>query len=434
MINIQMRCLFLLFSSVADMTDRFGPRMAGSRALEDSIDYVLEEMKAAGLETHTHNVTVPHWERGLERAELLAPRKQVFNVLGLGGGVSTPPGGITANVIAVETFDELDQMPASQVEGKIVVFAPKWVRYGKTVSYRYNGPSVASKKGAVAALIRSITPFSIATPHTGWVHYEKDVPKIPAASLTVEDADLLLRMYRRNETVKMRLELNSQDLGTSLSRNAIGELLGEKKRPVVVLSGHIDSWDVGVGALDDAAGSYVSWKALELIKKIDLPKPKRTLRAILWTGEEQDVSGAVQYAQTFNATEKDEFNFFMESDQGTFQPLGLDFTGNAEAECIFREILNVAGAPLNATKFASPIDAGPDINVWAKRGFPASSLLTDNDKYFWWHHSAGDTMNVLNSDELDKNCALLAAAAYIIADLSVDMPKSDIVPFKIKTK
>lgn len=416
--------------SVADLTDRFGPRLSGSQALEDAIDYVLKEMQAAGLITHTHDVQVPHWERGLERAELIVPRRHIFNILGLGGGVSTPAGGITADLIVVETFKEFDELPASQVQGKIVVFVPQWNGYVQTVAYRYNAPSIASKKGAVAALIKSITPFSIGAPHTGLVHYDEKVPKIPAAALTVEDADLLLRMYQRNITMTMRLALNSNNLGNATSRNVIGELPGEQERPVVVLSGHIDSWDIGVGAMDDAAGSYVAWKALQLIKYIDLPRPKRTLRAILWTGEEQGLFGARQYAGKFKQTEKDEFNFFMETDHGTFRPLGLDFSGNPEAECIFKEILQVVGAPLNATKFDSPIGAGPDIDIWAKRGFPAASLLNENSRYFWWHHSAGDSMAVLNSDELDMNCALFAATAYIIADLSIDMPKSDIVPYK----
>lgn len=420
--------MFVFLYRLAELTDTIGPRMSGSQALEDAIDFVLGQMKAAGLPTHTQNVSVPHWERGFEQAQLLTPRNQTLNILGLGGSVSTPPGGITADIVAVETFEEFDRLSRHQVEGKIVVFVPTWKGYGKTVGYRNKGPSIASRKGAVAALIRSITPFSIASPHTGWQEYDANVTKIPAASLTVEDAELLLRLYRRNVTARMHLELNAKTYADAISRNTIAELKGEQDRSVVVLSGHIDSWDVGVGALDDGGGSYVSWKALELLKSLGLRTPKRTIRAILWTAEEQGLFGAVQYAEQFKLTEKEEFNFFMESDQGTFRPLGLDFSGNAEAECIFREVLSVVGAPLNATKFDSPIDAGPDIEVWAQRGFPSASLLTENDKYFYWHHSAGDTMSVLNSEDLDKNCALFAAAAYVIADLSVDMPKSDISP------
>lgn len=398
--------------------------MTGSQALEDSIDFVLGQMKAAGLPTYTQNVTVPHWERGFESAEIIAPRKQNLNILALGGSVSTPPGGITAEVVVVQTFEEFDQLSRDKVEGKILVFVPTWIGYGKTVAYRNKGPSIAAKKGAVAALIRSITPFSMATLHTGWHTYAEDAPRIPAASITVEDAEFMLRTYRRNITMSLRLEINTKDLGNATSRNTIAELHGVQERPVVVVSGHLDSWDVGVGALDDGAGSYVAWKALELLKLIGLKTPKRPIRAILWTAEEQCLCGAVQYAEKYKLTEKEEFNFFIESDMGTFQPRGLDFSGNTEAKCIFKEILKVVGSPLNATNFDSPIDAGPDIQVWAKRGFPSATLLNDNEKYFWWHHSAGDTMSVLNSDELDKNCALFAAAAYVIADLSIDMPKN----------
>lgn len=236
------------------------------------------------------------------------------------------------------------------------------------------------------------------------------------------DAYMLLRMHRRGEQITLHLEMDDRNLGEFVSRNTIGELAGEK--PVVVLSGHLDSWDVGVGAMDDGGGAFIAWKALHLLKRLGL-KPKRTLRAILWTGEEQGIVGAGEYESQHKEGEQEEFNFFMESDMGTFTPLGLDFSGNAEAECIFKEILKLM-TPLNATQFNSPIDAGPDIERWADRGFPSASLMTKNEKYFYYHHSAGDSMLVENADDLDKNTALFASAAYIIANLSVDMPRDAI--------
>lgn len=174
--------------------------------------------------------------------------------------------------------------------------------------------------------------------------------------------------------------------------------------------------------MDDGGGAFISWKALHLLKRLNLKPPKRTIRAILWTAEEQGIVGASEYEKQHKAGEKEEFNFFIESDMGTFTPLGLDFSGNKEAECIFKEVLKLM-TPLNATQFNSPIDAGPDIERWANRGFPSASLINKNDNYFYFHHTAGDSMLVENPDDLDKNTALFAAAAYVIANLSVDMPK-----------
>lgn len=200
------------------------------------------------------------------------------------------------------------------------------------------------------------------------------------------------------------------------------QFLGETKTPVVVVSGHLDSWDIGVGAMDDGGGAFISWKALHLLKRLNLKPPKRTIRAILWTAEEIGIVGAREYERQHKSREEEEFNFFIESDMGTFTPLGLDFSGNKEAECIFKEVLKLM-KPLNATKFDSPINAGPDIARWANRGFPSASLINQNEKYFYYHHSAGDSMLVENSDDLDKNTALFASAEYVIANLSVDMPK-----------
>ncbi|CAO1321945.1 unnamed protein product [Diamesa serratosioi] len=413
------------FESLAELTDTFGPRMTGSDSLEHAIDYVVDEMKKAGLENvHTENATAPHWTRGYENADMVTPWKRNLPILGLGSSVGTPRGGIIADVIAYESFDEFKNVPDSEVKGKIVVFVPKWESYGKTVVYRSNAASVAARKGAVGALIRSITPFSINSPHTGHQNYAEDVNKIPVAALTVEDAEMILRMFRRGQKVQIRLEMEDRNMGECVTRNTIGELQGTKftNTSVVVVSGHLDSWDVGVGAMDDGGGAMISWKAIEFLKAMGL-RPKRTIRAILWTSEEQGLVGAEEYMKAHKSTEKEEFNFFMESDIGTFEPIGLDFTGTADAECIIKEILKLM-TPLNATEFNSPTDGGPDISHWVDRGFPGASLMNKNEKYFWYHHSQGDRLDVEDSGSLDKCAALWASAAYIIADLSVDIPRN----------
>lgn len=409
---------------MAELTDKFGGRMSGSQNLEDAIDYMVVEMKKADLDNvHTENATVPHWERGYENCDMISPRRAKINICGFGFTVGTLRGGLIADVIAVESFDEFDKLPESEVQGKIVLFVPEWQGYGKTVRYRSQAASVASRKGAVAALVRSITPYSIGSLHTGMQTYAADVKnKIPVAAVTVEDAYSMLRLYRRGEKITLHLDMEDRNLGDFISRNTIAELAGETKIPVVVVSGHLDSWDIGVGAMDDGGGAFIAWKALHLLKRLNVKPPKRTIRAILWTAEEQGIVGAGEYEKQHKSREKEEFNFFIESDMGTFSPLGLDFSGNKDAECIFKEILKLM-APLNATKFDSPIDAGPDISRWVSRGFPGASLINKNEKYFNYHHSAGDSMLVEDPDDLDKNTALFAAAAYVIANLSVDMPK-----------
>lgn len=329
------------YESLEELTDNFGPRMSCSEPLEKATDYVVENMKKSGLENvHNENATAPYWIRGFESADLVSPWKRNLPILGLGSTVGTPRGGIIADVIAVESFEEFKTVPDENVKGKIVVFVPKWEGYGKTVAYRDYAATEAAKKGAVASLIRSVTPFSISSPHTGQQHYSDDVKKIPAAALTVEDAEMILRMYRKGKTVTIHLEMADRNVGSCTTRNTIGELVGTKytNKSVVVVSGHLDSWDVGVGAMDDGGGAMISWKAVEFLKDMGF-RAKRTIRAILWTSEEQGIFGAQSYMAQHKDNEKDEFNFFMESDIGTFEPRGLDYSGNADGACIIKEVL-----------------------------------------------------------------------------------------------
>ncbi|XP_053690763.1 carboxypeptidase Q-like [Sabethes cyaneus] len=413
------------WGSLAELTDTFGPRMAGTEQLEKAIDYSIERMRQDGLENvHTEDAPVPHWVRGYESAVLVEPFLKKLPILGLGTSVGTPEGGISAYAVVVESFEELEALPMETVEGRIVVFVPEWVNYGVTGQYRREGASAAAKKGAVAALIRSVTPFSIGSPHTGVQAYEAGVTKIPVASITVEDAEMLLRKYRRGETLKLHLVMEDYNLDPFVSRNAIGELVGTvySNTSVVVVSGHLDSWDVGVGAMDDAGGVMISWKALTYLKAMGL-RPRRTIRAILWTGEEQGTWGGKQYYEDHREHQEDEFNFFFESDSGTFNPIGYEFVGNEQAGCIFEEIVKLM-APLNITNFRTTSGAGPDISYWIDDGFPAATFMHENDRYFWFHHTEGDSMLVENSENLDKCTAIWAAAAYVVADLSVPIPRS----------
>lgn len=232
------------WNSLSEFVDRFGPRFSGSKSLENSIDYMVDKLKEVGLENvHTENATIPRWQRGFESAQLVQPHEQNLPILGFGFSVGTPRGGLIADVIVVESFDEFDKLSEDVVHGKIVVFVPEWVSYGVTVQYRSKGASVASKKGAVAALVRSITPFSIGSPHTGMQTYEKGVNEIPVAAVTVEDAEMLLRLYRRGVPISIRLEMDDRNLDPYVSRNTISELQGRTQpidKKVVVVSGHLD--------------------------------------------------------------------------------------------------------------------------------------------------------------------------------------------------
>lgn len=382
--------------SLSTFIERFGPRHTGTAVLESAIDAVVEEMTARGLENvHTEDAMVPHWERGFESADLVKPYAQRLNILGLGSSVGTPRGGIIAPVLAVRTFEEFAAISDTDVSGHIVLFAPEWHGYGETSKYRSRAASVAAGKGAVAALVRSITPFSIGSPHTGQQTYEAGVRKIPVAAVTVEDAEKMLTMCRRGTPVEVRLEMGARNFPDPvLSRNTIAEVRGKsavagKNESVVVLAGHLDSWDIGNGAMDDAGGAFVAWKALDFLLRLGL-RPRRSLRAILWTAEEQGYVGAKEYRERHRQTEEDEFAFFLESDSGTFEPTGLALTGNKDAECLLQEVLQLM-APLNATELKTPSEALSDLEWWADDGFPSASLETRNEQYFLFHHSAGDS-------------------------------------------
>lgn len=361
---------------------------------------------------------MPHWVRVHESAKMLQPHAKNIALLGLGSSVSTPPEGITAEAIVISSFDDLKKMDKQSIEGKIVVFDAHYVSYGETVVYRSQGASKAAKKGAVATLVRSITPFSIYSPHTGAQSYEDNIPKIPTAAITLEDADLLRRLQDSGETIVLHINM-SYTSDTKKSRNTLIDLKGgsypEKQ---VIVSGHIDSWDVGQGAMDDGGGMMISWFVPVVLNILKL-KPKRTIRAILWTAEEPGLVGAQAYLKK-HMNELDNINFIMESDEGTFKPLGLDIAGSPKARCIVKEVLKQF-TPIN--KITNSGYPGSDIVIFVQKRVPGASLLNENERYFWYHHSEGDTMNVQNMKDVVDCAAFWAAFSFVIADLSVDIPR-----------
>jgi carboxypeptidase Q len=270
---------------LAELVDEFGPRFSGTEALEASLDWILERMAADGLENvRAEPVMVPRWIRGDESMELTAPRSKSMAVLGLGGSVGTPQEGIREEVLVVESFAELQER-ASEADGKIVLFDAPFTDYGQTVQYRGNGAVAAARAGAVASLIRSVTPFSMNTPHTGGMSYQDGVPQIPHAAITVEDAQMLHRMQDRGESIEVVLKMGARNEGMVPSRNVMAEIVGwEHPDEVVVLGGHSDSWDVGQGAMDDAGGVVAAWEAVLLLKDLGL-RPWLTVRVVGWTAD-----------------------------------------------------------------------------------------------------------------------------------------------------
>ena len=409
------------WNRTATLTDKFGHRLSGSRALEDALDWIMAEMKRDGLENvHGEPVTVPHWVRGDESATLVRPRSVKLNMIGLGGSIGTPPEGITAPVLIVNSFEDLTAR-RGEVAGKIVLFDVPFTNYGATVRYRSIGAIEAARHGAVASLIRSVGSYSIQNPHTGSMRYDTAVRRIPAAALSTEDAMMLHRMQRRGDDVVLNLRMSARQLPDAQSRNVVAELRGSQRPDeIVVIGGHIDSWDVGQGAMDDAGGSVAAWEAVRLIQKLGL-RPRRTIRVVLWTNEENGLRGATAYRDA-HLGEIDRHVLAIESDNGVFKPSGYSIAGNDAALETGRQIASL----LSSFGATDARRGGPqaDVSPLAERGVPAASLLVDGSRYFWFHHSAGDTMDKLSPREMAECVAAMAVLAYVAADMPDRFPRA----------
>jgi len=413
------------YHRVAQLVDRFGHRLAGSRSLEAAIDWILAEMTKDGLQNvRGEPVRVTHWVRGAESVVLLKPRLDTLAMLGLGGSVGTPREGITAPVLVVSSFQELERRKG-EARGKIVLFDVPFTTYSETRLYRSNGPSAAARAGAVACLIRSVASFSIRSPHTGRTTYDSTVRRVPAAALSVEDAMMLHRMQDRGEPLVLTLRMGARQLPPAQSRNVVAELVGrEKPDEVVVLGGHIDSWDVGQGAMDDAGGSVAAWEAVRLMHRLGL-RPRRTVRVVLWTNEENGVEGGRAYRDAHRA-ELGRHVMAMESDGGTFQPRGFAFAGSDSAAALVRQAASLLGS-IGATA-VEHVSESPDADIGplVEQGVPGIGLQVDGTRYFWYHHSDGDTLDKLDPAEVARCVAALAVMAYVIADLPGGLPRSQV--------
>lgn len=408
------------YDRLGELVDRFGPRFSGTPQLERAIDWILLEMSRDGLQNiRGERVMVPRWVRGSESATLVSPRRAPLHMLGLGGSVGTPPAGITAPVLVVRSFEELRER-AALARGKIVLFDVPFTTYGETVRYRGSGASEAARVGAVGALIRSVASASLQTPHTGSLRYDTTVRRIPAAALSVEDAAMLARMHDRGERVAVTLRMNARTHPDVPSRNVVAELVGrERPEEIIVVGGHIDSWDVGQGAVDDAGGSVAAWEAVRLLQRLGL-RPRRTIRVVLWTNEENGLNGATSYRDR-HAAALDRHVLAIESDGGVFAPQGFSVAGSDATVAAITEI-----AALLQRIGASSVQrggAGADIGPLVQRGVPGAGLIVDGAEYFWYHHSAADMFDKIDAAEFTQCVAALAVLAYVAAEMPELIPR-----------
>jgi len=405
-----------------------GHRLSGSDNLERAVKWTADAMRADGQENvRLDKVMVPHWVRGTESATMISPRKKSLAMLGLGGSVGTPEGGITAPVIVVADEDELNAV-GDAARGKIVLFnkvmppydPEKGSGYGETVKYRTSGARLAAAKGAVAALVRSVTANSLYTPHTGAMNYGDAETKIPTAAITVEDAETIAKMTKRGTEVVISLKMDAKTLPDAESANVIGELRGSTDpEEVVVIGGHLDSWDVGHGAHDDGGGCIVAMEVINVLRKLDL-RPRRTIRVVLFTNEENGLRGGNAYADDH----KDELTNHVaaiETDSGVFAPRGLSVgceIPGREAVAVeqIREMMSLFPDSFVALETRTG-GGGADISPMRSSGLVLMGHNVEGSRYFNYHHTPADTIDKVDPTELSQNVALLAVTAYIIADM-----------------
>jgi len=414
------------YARLAHLTDHIGNRLSGSKNLERAIEWAVAEMKRDELDNvRAEKVMVPHWVRGEESLQLLTPIARNLQMLGLGNSVGTPPAGISAEAVVVRDFAELDRL-GEKVRGKIVVYNAPFIDYGTTVVYRLQGASRAARYGAVAALVRSITPVSLQTPHTGAMNYDASQPKIPVAAVTIEVAELLQRMNDRGDRPTLRLKMEAKFLPDAESANVIAELKGtEKPDEIVLVSGHFDSWDVGAGAHDDGGGCIVAWEAARLLKELGL-RPRRTIRVVLYTNEENGLRGGNAYRDA-HRPEIPNHILAIESDSGVFRPEGFGLVASAPLQVRsnlqeIAKLLSGIGADQIATN-----GGGADIGPIMREGVVGASLDVEGSHYFDIHHTPADTLDKVNPRELALCVATMAVMAYTVADLPEPISKQSVL-------
>ncbi len=418
---------------MADMTDLIGPRLSGSPGAAAAVTQVAEAMRKLGAKVTLQPVKVPHWVRGVETGELVeySGRPQGITqrvvLTALGGSGATPANGLVAPVLVIKSFDELKARGA-EVRGKIVLFDVAFDQhqadrglagqaYGQASAYRRDGPRLAAELGAVGALVRSVGGASYRLPHTGSTGLQ-DKARIPAAAVTAEDAMLMSRLAKRG-AISMKLVLTPQNLPDADSYNVIADLPGtDKADEIVIVSGHLDSWDLATGAHDDAAGVASAMAVLETLKKLDY-RPRRTIRMIAWMNEENGTRGARGYLAAEQANAEKHIGA-IESDNGAGRPFGLRASVPATSSKLFAP-LQAALQPIGAGIFRREDALGTgDLSGLERAGVPSFAPLIDTSAYFDYHHSPADTLDKVDPDLLRRHVALMAATSWFLAN--IDQP------------
>jgi hypothetical protein len=422
------------YHQVAHLTENIGPRPSGSLQAKAAVDYIADELRKLGLDVHLEEVKVPHWVRGAESAQLIeyagqaSGTTQKIVLTALGGSTSTGADGINADVVVVNNFDELKALGHERVAGKIVLFnelfdkqkaaaGMAFMAYGEAVRYRGNGPHEAADLGAVAALVRSVGSADFRLPHTGW-----SFPAgIPAGAVTAEDADLIAHLAVQGK-VRMHLTLTPERLPDASSYNVIADLKGsEHPEQIVVVSGHLDSWDLGTGAIDDGAGVVIAMEAAEILRSLRL-RPRRTLRVIAWMDEENGGAGSQAYTKDYSA-DFPRTIAAIESDSGAAHPLGFDAKMTPAAAESLRPALNILQSVGASGLQETTYPPGADIAAMSEAGVPALGILQDGRAYFHYHHTAADTLDKIVPAELRENAAAMAVMAYALANMKNPLPR-----------
>ncbi|HEX4785873.1 MAG TPA: M20/M25/M40 family metallo-hydrolase [Candidatus Sulfotelmatobacter sp.] len=422
------------YRQLAHLTENIGPRPAGSAGAKAAVDYVAARMRELGLDVHLEECKVRHWVRGTETAELVdyaghaTGIQQKVVLTALGGSTSTGADGITAEILVVNDFEQLRILGRDRVAGNIVFFNEQFdqqksnaglalAAYRESVGYRETGPKAAAEFGAVAALVRSIGSADYRLPHTG----DSDAAGIPAGAVTAEDAELIAHLAAEGP-VRMHLTLTPQKLPDEISYNVIGDLKGsEHPEQIVIVSGHLDSWDLGTGAIDDASGVVMAMETAQLMQQLHL-HPKRTLRVIAWMDEETDGAGSNLYRKDH----KSDFTnhvAVIESDVGAAHPFGFFTKMSQTAADALKPVQNVLSSMGASVLQESSHPPGiTDIAPMSEEGVPVLGLMQDMRDYYGYHHSAADTLDKVVPSELRENAAAMAVMAYALADMKNPLP------------
>ena len=425
------------YNELAHLTNNIGSRLVGSPQAQGSVDWVADELRKLGAKVSLEKTTVPHWVRGEETASLtswpggLPGTQQKLVVTALGGSPATSKEGLVGGVVVLTTFAELRALPPGSLKGKILVFNHPFDRqlaaagqgiaaYEQSVLYRALGPTAGSAAGAAAVLVRSAGSADFRLPHTGATLFAKNMARIPSAALAAEDAELIAALAKQGP-LTLRLTLTPQILPDVPSFNVIADWPGSvHPEQIVMVSGHLDSWDLGTGANDDGAGIVMAMQTIHLLAKLGV-HPDRTVRFVAWMGEESGIQGAMTYAHD-HASEINRHVAVLEEDFGSDHPIGLTFSGVAALKEYLAPVAQIL-EPIGASMITPGGEIGEDVAPIIGKGVPGFTAARDPRFYFNYHHTAADTIDKVDSKSLAESAAVMAVTAYALADAATPAPR-----------